>query len=164
MMKRSRVIVALVTLSLVLAAGGTLVAQSMPGADAAALWKYITTDNPYEGYQLWPGTQGFYKGTEPHGVILRTFVNSKAYLAITKKKGVYPEGSIIVKENYSPKMDLAAVTVMYKIKGYDPEHNDWYWAKYDPKGMAQKSGKPKGCIDCHGVKKDNDYAYTGSLK
>ena len=164
MMKHTRVIIALLTLSLSVATGGTLVAQSMPGADAAALWKYITEENPYLGYQYWPGKTGFYEGTEPHGVILKTFVNAKAYLAITQKQGVFPDGSIIAKENYSPKKKLGAITVMYKVKGYNAAANDWYWVKYDPKGMAQKEGKVKGCIDCHGVKKDNDYAYTGVVK
>ena len=121
-------------------------------------------ENPYLGYHHWPGKEGFYKGIEPHGAILRTYVNPTAYLTIITKGGELPPGSIVVKENYMPNFDLAAITVMYKVKGYNPDANDWFWVKYAPDGKAQAEGKVQGCINCHGNKKDNDYIFTGSLR
>ena len=63
-----------------------------------------------------------------------------------------------------PNFDLAAITVMYKVKGYNPEGNDWFWVKYAADGKAQAEGKVQGCINCHGKKKDNDYIFIGSIK
>lgn len=53
---------------------------------------------------------------------------------------------------------------MYKEKGYDAEHNDWFWAKYTPDGKVDAEGKVKACYDCHGQRKDNDYIWTGEIK
>ena len=46
---------------------------------------------------------------------------------------------------------------MYKVKGYNPNDGDWFWVKYDPTGKADKFGKPKGCIGCHGTRAKNDF-------
>ena len=132
--------------------------------DATKMWKCITERNPYLGFHYWPGKDGFYEGTEPHGAILRTFVSPKAYLDITNKKGEFSYGALIVKENYSPEKELKAITIMKKVEGYNPEHNDWYWVKYAPDGKPLKEGKVEGCIKCHSEAKDNDYAFSGKLK
>lgn len=165
-MKRSKLMIFLLTVSLAVVFTGMTLAgmKYMPGPDAGDFWNYITKENPYLGYQHWPGKTGFYKGQAPHGAILRTFVNPKAYLAIGGRTGEFPPGSIIVKENYSPQLQLAAVTTMYKVKGYDPAQGDWFWVKYGPRGEVQKSGMVKGCINCHSAKKDNDWVFTGMVK
>lgn len=59
---------------------------------------------------------------------------------------------------------FVALSVMYKIKGYNPEGGDWFWVKYSPDGKVEASGKVKGCIDCHSKQKDNDYIFTGKVK
>ena len=72
-----------------------------------------------------------------------------------------PEGAIIVKENYGKdQKTLMAITPMYRVKGYNPEGGDWFWGKYGPDGKIMASGKPKGCIQCHAAKKDNDWLFT----
>jgi hypothetical protein len=58
-----------------------------------------------------------------------------------------------------PNQYLGAITVMYQRKeGYDPENNNWFWAKYKPDGSLDKNpkgmalagrvakGMPQGCI------------------
>jgi hypothetical protein len=92
---------------------------SMPGADAEKLHQYLTREKPYTAWQLWPGKGKLYPGTEPHGALLTTYVNDVALKSIKAQKGM-ADGSIIVKENYMPDKMLAAVTVMYKVKGYNP--------------------------------------------
>ena len=165
-MIRYKSVILLLILTLVVAVGGVTLAgmKHKPTPDAEQFWHYITKHNPYLGYQMWPGKSGFYKGQQPHGAILRTFVNAKAYLAIGGMAGEFPPGSIIVKENYSPQLELAAVTTMYKAKGYDPANGDWFWVKYGPRGEVQKAGKVKGCINCHSAKKNNDWVFTGAIK
>lgn len=134
-----------------------------PGPDAVKLNEHIIKYNPYRAWDLWPEKGRLYKGTEPHGALLTTFVNDTASHSIKKKKGM-ADGSIIVKENYTADKKFVALSVMYKIKGYNPEAGDWFWVKYAPDGKVEASGKVKGCIDCHSKKKDNDYIFTGAVK
>ena len=135
----------------------------MPGPDAAKLYEYIAKSKPYDQWKLWPGKGRLYKGGEPHGALLTTFVNNEAYFSIGKKAKM-DENAIIVKENYTGDKKLVALTVMYKIKGYSPSAGDWFWAKYDPFGKVLASGRVDACINCHGAKKDNDYIMTAKLK
>ncbi|MBI4687807.1 MAG: cytochrome P460 family protein [Nitrospirae bacterium] len=134
-----------------------------PGADAEKLNDYIIKYNPYRAWAMWPGKGKLYKAVEPHGALLTTFVNNTAYYSIKKKKGM-PDASIIAKENYSAEKKFTALTVMYKVKGYNPEAGDWFWAKYRPDGTAEASGKVKMCIDCHSKAKDNDFIMTSKVK
>jgi hypothetical protein len=138
--------------------------MAMPATDGKALWAYLTGGKYQEKFALWPGKGKLYQGKEPHGALLTTYVNAKALEAIDGKKGVMAPGSIVVKENYKPDKTLAATTVMFKADKYNPEANDWFWAKYAPDGSIQKEGKVGGCIGCHGQVKDNDYLFTGKLK
>jgi len=135
----------------------------MPGPDAGKLNEYIIRYDPYRAWDMWPGKGKLYKGTEPHGALLTTFVNYTASYSINKKKGL-TDGSIIVKENYTADKKFVALTVMYKIKGYNPEGGDWFWVKYLPDGKVEASGKVKVCIDCHAKQKDNDYLFTGKVQ
>jgi len=136
---------------------------TLPGANATALYEYIVKLNPYTRWELWPGKGKLYKGKEPHGALLTTYVNDTAFRS-AKGKTAMTDGAIIVKENYTSSKKMAALTVMYKLKGYNPSYGDWFWAKYTPEGKVEASGNVKGCIDCHGVKKDNDFIYTGEVK
>ncbi|MCX8031519.1 MAG: cytochrome P460 family protein [Thermodesulfovibrionales bacterium] len=134
-----------------------------PGADPEKLLEYITTYYPYRLWSLWPNKGKLYKGTEPHGALLTTFVNDTALDSIKKKKGMQ-DGSIIVKENYTADKKFISLSIMYKIKGYNPEGGDWFWAKYSPDGKTEAYGKVKGCIACHSQKKDNDFIFISPVK
>ncbi len=135
----------------------------LPAADAGAVWQYIVWTDKYRRWPKWPGKKRYYKGAHPHGALLTTRVTRDAKKVIKKKKGIFDNGAIIVKENYMPDKTLAAITVMYKVPGYNPEAGDWFWAKYKPDGTVEKAGKVKGCIDCHRDKADNDWVFTGKI-
>lgn len=132
--------------------------------NGANMWKYISKDEPYTKWDLWPGKGKMFEGTEPHGALLTVYVTKGAHKAISKNKGKFTQGNIIVKENYKPDKTLAAITIMYKAKGYNPEAGDWFWAKYNPDGTVDKEGKVGGCIKCHSAKADNDWVFTGDIK
>lgn len=130
-------------------------------------WDYLRKVQ-YENWAPGPG-QGldFYPGKSPHGAHLKMYLNRVA----AADPGKFPYGSIIVKENYDKDKKLAAITVMYRpVKGYDPDHNDWYWVKYNPDGTVARTpategstpiaGKVKGCIDCHSSAKGGDYYFA----
>ncbi len=136
----------------------------LPGADAAKLYDYLTRQKPYTSWELWPGKGKFYKGSQPHGEFLTTYVNEAALFGIKDGKGVMPESAIIAKENYGTDKKFAALTVMYKIKGYNPTAGNWFWAKYDGSGKVLASGKVEACIACHAKKKGNDYLFSGAMK
>jgi hypothetical protein len=115
--------------------GSDALAQAeLPQTEPGPLWTYITQTNPYTGWRMWPGKQAFYPGTRPHGALLTTYVNDTAFKAIEGGQKSLLPGSIIVKENYSPQKELMAITTMYKVIGYDPPHNNWFWVKYQPDG------------------------------
>lgn len=142
------------------AMGGQAAEQDWPEPDAQAVWNYLQQNDYQEDWALWPGTSKLYEGTEPHGMLLTTYVNPTAADALSGLTGQLPRGSIIVKENYKPTEELAAVTVMYKaFEGYNSDHNNWYWLKRLADGTVEASGRVESCQTCHGVS-DTDYLRT----
>jgi hypothetical protein len=66
----------------------------------------------------------------------------------------YPEGTLIVKEEYPVYDDLCAnltgYTVMRKeASGYSPTGGDWQWFSLDSLGTVLKEGKQPTCVSCH---------------
>lgn len=49
---------------------------------------------------------------------------------------------------------------MYKISGFDPAHDDWFWLKNDPAGAIEVEGKVDSCTGCHAGAADFDYLWT----
>lgn len=144
-----------------------VVAQGdFPAAEGQAVLDYVLNDNPYTGWGTWPdpNNQGFLQSAEPHGNVVRIFVNDVALSAANNFTGELPANSIIVKENFTGSDpatpgDLDALTVMYKVPGFAPETNDWFWLKAAGDGSAiDAEGAVAGCIGCHGgVEGNKDY-------
>jgi len=156
---------AIVTCALALVLGLTMsIAPAMaegdlPPAEGKAFWSYIHKTNPYTKWAMWPGKEGMYEGKSPHGKYVRIFVNKLALEAAKAGKPM-PPGAIIIKENYKDKKTLAAITPMYKVKGYNPAAGDWYWTKIAANGKILGEGKLKGCIQCHEAVKANSWVFT----
>ncbi|QDT65703.1 hypothetical protein V22_29630 [Calycomorphotria hydatis] len=121
----------------------------------------------YKNWSPMPGqTTEMYPGESPHGVKLKTYVNR---LVAGNPKNP-PHGSIIVKENFSTEGELVAITAMYRVNNYDPEHNDWYWVKYSPTGEVARTTPEEGfrriagrydtCYECHKTAKGGDYLFS----
>ncbi len=146
------------------ARGGSAGTAKLPAAKGEAVIDYITKTNPYQGWALWPGKGKLYKGQHPHGAFLTTYVTPGTLQALQTKSGMVPAGNFIVKENYSPEKQLAAITVMYRVEGYNPQAGDWFWLKYAPGGKIEKEGQVAGCINCHGSVKANDWIFTSPIK
>jgi len=139
----------------------------LPEADADALWAHLGDESYTERWAPWPGRGQFYEGTEPHGALLSTYVNAEASDAFETDAPAMPPGAIVVKENYSADRVLQAITVMYKVEGFNPEAGDWFWARFLPDGSVDGggtlAGTPAACIECHSEAADNDYLRTGPL-
>jgi hypothetical protein len=144
--------------------------DGLPETTGAAVWAHLQSEDYQTNWSLWPGRGELYEGQEPHGMLLTTYLNDAALAAVEDSMGTMPAGSFVVKENYTPDKTLAAVTVMYKVAGYNPDHNDWFFTKHladgtldkMPNGMAME-GKLPGCQGCHSAKRDNDYLFTGTI-
>ena len=113
-----------------------------------------------------------YQGNEPHGAILEQVETNLAVEGQT--------GTVIVKTNFmadglTPQqvMDapideyLVATTVMFKREaGYNPDAEDWFWAKYLPDASldqtpdgVQLAGRVPGCIGCHQGASGGDFVF-----
>lgn len=134
-----------------------------PAVSGKAIWAHMQQAGYARNWSMWPGTSAYYKGNEPHGALLTTYVNGPALAAIEGRHGALPAGAMVIKENYMPGKNLAAITVMYKVAGYNREGGDWYWVKFAPSGAVETEGKEPMCIACHAAKRDNDYLYTGNI-
>lgn len=129
------------------------------------LWNYLLRSK-YKNWAPVPGkSDAAYEGESPHGAYLKMYLNRLA----AGNADSLPNGSIVIKENFTPAKELAAITVMYKTAGYNPKAGDWYWVKYNtdgtvaskstPKGAMRLSGRVGGCIDCHGDAGGGDFAF-----
>ena len=152
-------------LALITCRGGTGMmsdtGDNLPSPKAESVWAYISKTNPYTEWDHWPGKDGLYPGQSPHGAYLKLYANPVAIEAARAGQTEMPDGAFIVKENYAKDREtLAAVTPMYKVKGYNPSAGDWFWAKYGPDGAVQTAGKVDSCINCHAAVKQNDYIFT----
>ncbi len=136
-----------------------------PGVEAsgAALWDYLKKAD-YRTWKMWPDTEAYHKGQIPHGALLTIYVNDIAFQAIAGKAGSLPDGAIVAMENFSAEKELTAITVMYKVKGYNPPSGDWFWAKYLPGGKIDSEGKVGLCLGCHTMSRGNDYITKHPLK
>ncbi|MDX1661531.1 MAG: cytochrome P460 family protein [Gemmatimonadota bacterium] len=133
----------------------TTPATEGPDTTAQAVYDHLQEAN-YDEWALWPDKGELYEGTEPHGMLLTTYVNDLAEDALTNGAAEMPDGAIVVKDNYSPDSTLMAHTVMYKVDGYDANHSDWFWAKYGADGEVQASGRVDSCAECHAQASDQD--------
>lgn len=134
--------------------------STMPIAAGGDLRHHITSNMPYKKeFSLYPGKGELVPGTEPHGSLITMYINERALDSVKKSKKTMANNSIVIKENYAPDKKLMAVTVMYKVKGYNPDAGDWFWVKYGPEFNILAEGKLERCIECHSQAKNNDYIF-----
>ena len=128
----------------------------------AKLVTRIMQDDPYQDWAQFPDHQGTFESALPHGPMSQVFISGEVEAALANFDGALPDGSIIVKENIgtSPNVTEAALTVMWKVQGFDPENNDWFWANMTPAGKIVAEGKVQACAACHGGARTNDFVFV----
>ncbi|MFN0101206.1 MAG: cytochrome P460 family protein [Bryobacteraceae bacterium] len=136
----------------------------LPEPRSATVWPYLQAQDYQKKWTLMPGTTAQMPGNSPHGALITTYVNDIALNAITAKRGTIPPGGMVLKENYMPDRTLAAVTLMYKAEGFNPDGNDWYWMQRTANGMVPAEGRVAGCINCHSANAGNDFLFLSPLK
>jgi hypothetical protein len=107
-----------------------------------------------------------FEGNEPHGSIQQVLATTATLGGrsdrVVVKVNHGGEGANVDSVYDNPNEFLGAYTVMFKREsGYDPENQDWFWAKYGPDGSLDKNpkgvplagrvakGMDSGCIACH---------------
>lgn len=143
-------------------------AAELPEADGAALMEYVLETDPYTEWGTWPSDEwndfdaNLVSGA-PHGNVVRIYVNDIALEAADSFDGSLPEGSMIAKENYvgedpANPGELDAVTIMYKVDGFNPDAGNWFWIKAKPSGeQIDAEGAVDGCIGCHSQPGHQDF-------
>jgi hypothetical protein len=113
-----------------------------------------------------------YEGVEPHGLVLETLyrdleVDGHTGLVVVKRN-YGPEGVTVEEVTADRSGHFDSVTVMFeREEGYDPENDNWFWAKYGFAGSLdetpdgeQMAGRVAGCIGCHQEAEGGDYLFT----
>lgn len=133
------------------------------GPSGSALYRIITETDPYVEWAQFPEADGIISSALPHGPLARVHINGPVEAALDNFGGQLPDGSIIVKESFDENMDESgdSITVMWKVAGFDPENNDWFWARFAFDGTIVAEGNVSGCVNCHGFPEPraNDFVY-----
>lgn len=126
--------------------------SGMQAATGTALWERITVTDPYENWGQFPDAPGTIESAAPHGPFANVFINTTAASAVDNFTGQLPNDSIIVKESFDETMGEAgdSITVMWKVQGFDPANNDWFWGRFAFDGTILAEGSIAGCVNCHG--------------
>lgn len=91
---------------------------------------------------------------EHGGVSIRVLANQIAAEPYRRNQNPLPEGSIVVKEEYSGERcneaDLVRWRAMRKeAPGFDAEDADWHWQWVDAPGRGVRFDDKSTCISCH---------------
>lgn len=91
----------------------------------------------------------------------------EVYASRASKSGIYPHGTIIVKEAVRPGADFVGlIAVMRKQKGADPAHNDWVFVEYTREAADDKFAETASgavCRSCHMGAASDDYVWIEKL-
>ena len=134
---------------------------------ARELWATMESHDTWSHPALRPGWQ---PATAPHGQWLKTYLNPAAAASTS----TFAEGSVIMAKSYADQDEdtLEFITAMTRVPGFEPEHGDWFWAKFAPDGSlmldaqgaslagAIGKGAQVGCIDCHTGASGSDYVFA----
>jgi hypothetical protein len=152
-MTRNTTLIALLALSCAEKEGDNDTGESADDALAAELWAAIDGFESWTEPAGWEGIVASEDGT--HGPYVQIWTDADTLDALAA--GEAPaDGSILVKCGYQDAEGAAvgsdghALTAMQKIEGYDPDHGDWFWAKFDAStGEAETAGSASFCYGCH---------------
>jgi hypothetical protein len=101
------------------------------------------------------------KQTGPHHhKSIHLYANPSAMRAVTNEGGVFPVGSVIVKEKFINTNQIDGIGGMIKrTPGFDPTNGDWEYFYYSVSGTLTL-GRLQNCIDCHRGARTNDYVFS----
>ncbi len=134
--------------------------DAVPVADQ--LWQELK--DVYPSWELYPGTTEKQEGASPHGMNVTIRYSGGDPAAPS-------DGLIVLKENFGEGGELGAVTVMRRVADFDPDNEDWFYAKYLPDGSLDQTpdGMPlagavepepgAACRGCHRSAPGDDFLH-----
>lgn len=153
---------------IVISFAASAAANNAPPAHAtppspAKLWQQVNAlekSNP-----IMPFSHAFQPGSRTVDVFTTDLSNQAASAAITAARSVqgvtrYPNGSLLIKNNYNAKHKLTGVTAMLKLSGYDAANRNWVMAAYSPTGKSVAFGKVASCDACHAMVTKSDFVFA----
>ena len=128
--------------------------------DDASLFQFVTRDDPFGAYRLFPNADEFatgrLNGSEAHRPVIRVSLNALAFGALVNGRlpagSRFPNGSIVFKA-IGP--SAGAAPTLYAIMRKDDagtlSGSGWQWAEYFPDGAVAYSINSRGnvCTSCH---------------
>ena len=152
-------------LACVAAAGSAIAAPPAPHEVTvpapAALFKEVKALMAYG--KLLPGSHLYMYGARMADYYTIDRANALA-IASTAAHGVagvkrFPDGSLLIKENFDQHKRLQTITAMLKLPGYDAQDRNWVMAAYKPDGSPLFYGKVASCINCHAIARNTDFVF-----
>lgn len=126
---------------------------------------YIDDTSDYTSWSIF-GEDDTPKESATHGgAFVVTYGNSSAHEAIEAEDYPFPEGTLIVKEQY-PSADAGSPNTLSIMAKRSDDENDWYWLQTDTSGSVRiMGGNPvegdvSMCSDCHGAATTKDMVYV----
>jgi hypothetical protein len=154
-------------LALFLIASSTL---AIPGLSTAAqaptpktLWQEIQALEKNNAIMV--DSKPFQLGSRTVDVYTTDLANTAANDAVTRAGSIqnvkrYPNGALVVKENFDAQKKLTGVTAMLKLDNYDKADRNWVMAAYKPDGQVVSYGKVAACIACHAMVTQQDFVFA----
>ena len=137
-----------------------------PAEFYANFWQHIM--KPGAAYNTWKPLDHEPPNVEvenPHGNESPTYANDVA----AKDPKNLPVGSILVREDYDDQRQRQSISVLYRVKDYDPEHGNWYYLRFTETGAVMRgtdnkplAGKVASCIDCHARASGKDFVFSNA--
>jgi Cytochrome P460 len=104
----------------------------------------------------------------PHdGHWIHVYVTSRGYDTMKTGKGVYPRGTVILKEKFADAAGTKPVLftgMLKREKGYDPTAGDWQFFVLNADATAVDTRDRHSCARCHVPFRDTDYVARTYLK
>lgn len=113
------------------------------------------------------------KSAGPHAhTAISIYMNELAVKAFGKPNGVYPVGSIIVKEKRAlgyrtttqpmewTKANNGVGGMIKRAAGYDAAHRDWEYFYFEDATKIE-SGRINSCVQCHSGASNKDFVFGG---
>jgi Cytochrome P460 len=103
----------------------------------------------------------------PHdGHWIHVFVSSRGYDTMKTGKGIYPRGTVILKEKFADadgKEPVLFTGMLKREKGYAPDVGDWQFFVLDADATFADTGDMRSCIKCHVPYRKTDFVARNYL-
>jgi hypothetical protein len=105
---------------------------------------------------------------DPHeGKSIHVFVTSRGYDTVKTGKGLYPRGTVILKEKFADAAGTKPLLFTGMLKcdtGYNTEAGDWQFFVLNADATTVTTANTQSCIHCHAPFRKTDYVARTYLR